>query len=374
MSRSKKIKEEIACYSQIEHVHDLPPIYHYWADKFLVPKYHALGFNDPNDFYIQYIEKLAARHPQQTCRVFSIGAGNCDLEVSLTEELLTRGHDIRFTCMDINPHMLERGRRLAQERQLSSRFDFVETDVRDWQPGETYQVVLAHYSLHHIVELEDLFEKVHRALDDEGVFLTQDMIGRNGHMRWPEALEFFLALWATLEERHKFNHATGEYEPVYENYDSSREGFEGIRAQDILPLLIDRFHFDRFLAFNNLISVFVDRNFGPNFDPGDGRDRHFIEFVTRLDDYFIEVGKLKPTQMIAAMFKQPVSRQRVYKHLTPEFCLRPPGLDQQCFYITDPNPYAFKMGIIKKMRRRGFHKFLPKALRLKLKKLVTGGE
>jgi hypothetical protein len=270
--------------------------------------------------------------------------------------------------------MLERGRRLARERRLSDRFDFAETDIKDWKPRETYTTIIAHYSLHHIVELEALFDAIHRSLDDEGFFLTQDMIGRNGHMRWPEALEIFLGLWATLDARHKFNHATGEYEPVYENYDSSREGFEGIRAQDILPLLIKRFHFDCFLGFNNLISVFIDRNFGPNFDPGDARDRHFIDFVSGLDDYFIEVGKIKPTQMIAAMVKRSVKRPRVYKHLTPEFCLRPPDLEQNCFYITDPNPYAFRMGLFKKMRRRGFHKFIPKSLRLKLKKLVTGRE
>ena len=42
--------------------------------------------------------------------------------------------------------------------------------------------------------------------------------------------------------------------------------FEGIRAQDILPLLVERFTFDEFIGFGNVIDPFVDRSFGPNFD------------------------------------------------------------------------------------------------------------
>ena len=87
-------------------------------------------------------------------------------------------------------------------------------------------------------------------------------------------------------------------------------------------MLIQRFGFECFLGFANLIGVFVDRNFGPNFDPGNPRDRSFIDFVAGLDDHLIEIGKLKPTQMIAAIVKDKTVSPKVYKHLTPEFCVR----------------------------------------------------
>jgi hypothetical protein len=150
------------------------------------------------------------------------------------------------------------------------------------------------------------------------------MIGRNGHMRWPEALEIVLALWSVLEDRHKWNHQLNRFESVYENWDCSAEGFEGIRAQDILPLLVKQFKFHRFVAFANLISIFIDRGFGHNFDVDNARDCYFIDFVARLDDYYIEMGTIKPTQMIASMTKFEVVPAQVYKHLTPEFCVRLP--------------------------------------------------
>ena len=241
----------------------------------------------------------------------------------LAESLVAKGVDnFSFDCLDLNPNMLERGRQVVVEHHLSDKFGFIETDINGWRPQSRYQIVIANQSLHHFLDLEVLFDKVHMVLDERGFFLTSDMIGRNGHMRWPEALEIVSALWVTLDERHKWNHQLKRFEEQYENWDCSTEGFEGIRAQDILPLLIKKFGFECFLGFANLTDVFVDRNFGPNFDPDNPRDCSFIDFVAGLDDHLIETGRIKPTQMIAAMTKSQTQATRVYKHLTPEFCVR----------------------------------------------------
>lgn len=77
--------------------------------------------------------------------------------------------------------------------------------------------------------------------------------------------------------------------------------------------MIKKFKFDLFIGFSNLIYVFVGRGFGPNFDPDNEWDRTFIDFVAELDDYYIELGKLKPTQMIAGMIKEQKSPTKIYK-------------------------------------------------------------
>jgi SAM-dependent methyltransferase len=286
----------------------------------------SLGFSNPNDFFSQYIVRAARRCAPATCQVLSLGAGNCDAEVTLAAMLIEAGVDnFVFHCLDLNPQMLARGQQLAQERGLISHFGFIETDLNSWEAGTSYDVIIANQSLHHFVELELLFEKTHRCLTDTGFFLTNDMIGRNGHMRWPEALELVHACWTMLDEKHKWNHQLTRYEEMYENWDCSTEGFEGIRSQDILPLLVKTFHFECFLGFANVINIFVDRAFGHNFDLSEPKDCYFIDFVAHLDDYFLESGKLKPTQMLAAMTRTATAPSRVYKHLTPEFCLRDPN-------------------------------------------------
>ena len=136
---------------------------------------------------------------------------------------------------------------------------------------------MAHQSLHHVVALETLFEKTRMAIGDKGVFVVSDIIGRNGHMRWPEAMVEIDKIWAAMPDRYKYNHALKRFEATYENWDCSTEGFEGIRAQDILPLLQQYFSFEMFLGFGNLIDIFVDRAFGHNLDINSEEDKAFID-------------------------------------------------------------------------------------------------
>ena len=209
-----------------------------------------------------------------------------------------------FHCLDINAQMLARGQAACSTTKPDLSFCLHRDRHQQLgRPKTSYDIVIANQSLHHVVELELLFEKTHRCLRDSGFFLTNDMIGRNGHMRWPEALELVQACWTLLDEKQKWNCQLKRHEEVYENWDCSLEGFEGIRSQDILPLLVKTFHFDCFLGFANAIGVFVARAFGHNFDISNPKDCYFIDFVSQLDEYFIETGKLKPTQMIAAMRK-----------------------------------------------------------------------
>ncbi len=315
---------EVANYRSVENVHDLPEIFHYWSNKYLVPKYQEFGFSNPNSFYLQYMTQVSAKETA-SLRFVSIGAGNCDTEVALVESLAKAGiSNFVLECLDVNPHMLERGKRLAQERQVLERIRFTQADINSWQPQGPYQIVMANQALHHFVELETLFDKVHHVLAADGFFLTDDMIGRNGHMRWPEALAVFNTFWKELPERYKYNRLLKRVEIEYENWDCSKEGFEGIRAQDILPLLIRKFHFELFVGFANVIDIFIDRCFGHNFDPANCWDLAFIDKVHFADEDCLQKGEIKPTHMTAAMMKTAPARMRTHKHLTPDFCVRWP--------------------------------------------------
>ena len=315
---------EVANYRSVENVHDLPEIFHYWSNKYLVPKYQEFGFVSPNSFYLRYMTQVCNQQ-KATVWFISCGSGNCDTEVALVESLAGKSiSNFVLECLDVNPHMLERGRRLAHEKGILDRICFTHADINSWTPQRQYHIVMANQSLHHFVELETLFDKVHRVLAADGFFLTDDMIGRNGHMRWPEALEIFNRLWRELPERYKYNHLLRRTEFEYENWDCSKEGFEGIRAQDILPLLIGRFHFELFIGFANVIDIFIDRCFGHNFDPTNAWDLTFIDKVHSIDESYLQKGLIKPTHMTAALTKTAPAKMKTHMHLTPEFCVRWP--------------------------------------------------
>lgn len=325
---AQRIRSEIERYRTVENVHDLPEIFHVWSGKFVRPKIEAvLGVTifGLEEFYARYISQYAAENPGEEVRIASIGVGNGDFELRVAALLKKAGLDrFRFQCIDINPTMLDRGREAASREQMTAHFEFTQIDVSQWSAREPLGIVMAHHSLHHIQELENTFANIKRAIGRKGYFLTCDMIGRNGHMRWPEALEIVHDIWRTMPDRYKYNHQTSRFEKLYENADCSVEGFEGIRAQDILPLLVKLFKFEAFVAFGNLPDVFIERSFGHNLSPQNEEDVAFVDRVGELNDRLISEGRIKPTQMVAVMRAAEARPCQYYLHWTPEFCVRDP--------------------------------------------------
>lgn len=318
-----KVQQEQANYNNVLNVHDLPNIFHYWSNKYLLPKCQAFGFSHPDEHFANHLERAIPASGE--ARFVSVGAGNCDTEVRVAAILKARGHS-RFTieCLDINDAMLSRGRQMADEQGVSDQVLPRQADFNRWRPDGTYHAVMANQSLHHVVELEHLFEAVKEALHDSGVFVISDTIGRNGHLRWPEALEVVREFWAELPPNYRRNLQLNRDEPEFLDWDCSASGFEGVRAQDILPLLVDRFQFHSFLPFANAIDPFIDRGFGHHFNADAAWDRDFIDRVHARDEQEILSGRLKPTHMFAVLGKQAVAAPHWWSDLTPQSCVRLP--------------------------------------------------
>ena len=323
----QRLRAEIERYRAVANVHDLPEIFHCWSNKYIAPKMaEVLGVTGVDQFYARYIQQYADENPGTDVVIASIGAGNSDTEVRVAALLRAAGLiRFRFRCLDINPAMLQRGRDAAAQQGLGQHFEFLETDVARWREAGPLGVVMANHSLHHIEDLEGTFARIHQAIGAGGYFLTCDMIGRNGHMRWPEALAVVHDIWRTMPDRYKYNHQLRRFEALYENWDCSKEGFEGIRAQDILPLLVERFAFEAFVAFGNIPDLFVDRGFGHNLSPQNPEDVAFVDRIGALNDQLIDAGRIKPTQMIAVLRTRSVRPCRHHRHWTPEYCVRRPA-------------------------------------------------
>jgi len=306
-------------------VHDLPEIFHYWSNKYLLPIQKQFGFVSPEDFFISYCIKYCLENTNiEKIKILSIGSGNGELEILIATKLLNKGISNFFIiCMDININMLDRTSQLAKQEGVEKYIKTITDDFNTWKPDFQFNIVLANQSLHHVIELEHLFNSIYEGLVQNGLFLTSDMIGRNGHMRWPEALEALKPFCDELSHEKKYNQQLKRLEDVYINHDCSTEGFEGIRAQDILLLLNQRFNFELFLPFANIVTVFIDRSFGHNFNISDPKDLEFIDRVHQKDEELMIKGILKPTQMLAAMAKCEVENIKlVNPNLTPEFCIR----------------------------------------------------
>ena len=320
-----RIRSQIAQYAHPEKLSKLGPIYRYWINKHIRPRISAVfGVSDAMLFYTQYcIEAL--RQPGSSRRILSLGAGECAYEISLIKKLVEMGEeDFVVEGIELSPVRFDRARSNAAAEGVERYLKFTEGDLNTWLPAEKYSVVIAKDTLHHVLGLEHLFDAIHDALEDNGIFLTTDMIGRNGHMRWPEALEIIQGIWDFIPDHYKTNHQLKRVEKQYDNWDCSKTGFEGIRAQDVLRLLVEKFTFRGFLGFGNLPDIFIERGFGHNLDVDNPHDTGFIDFLEQLNSLLIDLGYLKPTMMYGAMTrrKEDAPPARCYRHWTPEFCIR----------------------------------------------------
>jgi SAM-dependent methyltransferase len=297
----QRVAAEHGHFDSCEEVHALPPIFHYWSNRYLRPRLEAFGVSHPDAFFAKYLVECYGRG-SGTRRFLSLGAGNCDTEVRLARALRDAGcHRFAIECLELNKAMLVRGQQLAARERVADNIVPLEADLNHWRPMTQYDGVIASQSLHHVMALERVFDSVSTSLAPHARFIVSDMIGRNGHQRWPEALAIVREFWRELPSTYRYNRQLKRQEHEFLDWDCSTEGFEGIRAQDILPLLVERFGFDVFIGFANVIAPFVDRSFGPNFSNDAQWDREFIDRVHARDESEMAAGRIKPTQMFAVM-------------------------------------------------------------------------
>lgn len=321
----QRIDAEQRFFSGCQDLYALPPIHGYWSDKYLRPQLEAFGFSHPERMFAGYFHRAVAASSESVPRFVSLGSGNCETEIRLAKLLIKWGlTDFTIDCIEMNDSLLADGAQRAKDGGVAAFVHPVKGDLNYWVPEGPYNGVLANSSLHHVSDLEHLFGAIQRGLKPSGTFVTSDMIGRNGHMRWPEALSIVQEFWRELPHAKRYNHLLRRHEHEYDNWDCSSEGFEGIRAQDILPLLIAYFEFDFFLPFANVVDPFIDRTFGPNFDIQDPADLQLIDRIHARDEAEILSGAIKPTHILAAMCAGRPGRNLSLNGLTPAFSVRSP--------------------------------------------------
>ena len=270
----------------------------------MAPIFEEAGFSTIAEFFSSNLLAAKDRTCSAVAYFVSVGAGNCDLEVAVAKNLVNAGfNNFILECLEINPVMLERGKEIAKENGVLGNMRFVEADFNTWVASKKYDGIMANQSLHHVTRLEHLFDQIKNGLHDNASFVISDMIGRNGHQRWPESLEIVNKYWKELPESYKFNVLLNRLEKEYDNWDCSKEGFEGIRAQDVLPLIIERFQCEKFVGFGSAIDIFVDRCFGHNFKRESEWDKAFIDKVHTEDEAGLRCGRLTPTHMLAVFVK-----------------------------------------------------------------------
>lgn len=295
----------------------LPPIFDYWSGRFLAPDAQRLGIDAPEAFFLNHIRRNAAAG-NLPVRVLSVGTGACSMEIALAAQLQADGVAARTTCLDFNPALMHRAAATAESRGVATQMTFEARDCNLPFELPLQDVIIVNQFFHHVTELETFCRSLRRSLAPQGVLLSSDIIGRNGHMLWPDVETVVQEAWATLpaDKRHDrhFNAVQTRYRPI----DHAAYSNEGVRAQDIVACLLAEFDFELFFSFGGAIVPFVERRIGFNFDPQEAADRARIERIHAADAAALAAGRYPAANMIAALRHKGAVAEAVYEPVSPQ--------------------------------------------------------
>ena len=79
----QKLRREQDHFGSVASIHDLPPIFHYWSNKYIRPIVEAFGFTLPEELYAKYLALTVKPVHRETPVFLSVGAGDGETEIKV---------------------------------------------------------------------------------------------------------------------------------------------------------------------------------------------------------------------------------------------------------------------------------------------------
>lgn len=317
--RLRSLAEQVAFRAQPDYQGEtLPPIFHYWASRHLGPLALELGISSPEQFFFAEICSRAAVAPSRRLRVVSLGSGTCAMEVALVRRLVDSGIAVDCLCIDFNSESLRHAAHHAESCGVSAHMEFAAHDCNKLPRLPASDVLIVNQFFHHVEDLEPFCRALNDCLESGGKLLTSDIIGRNGHLLWPDVEAATLAFWGELPAEKRVDRYFGKVQREYIPIDHSQYSNEGIRSQEVVGCLLRHFDFELFFTFGGCIIPFVERRIGFNFNPESPSDQAFIDRIHARDSTAMANRSYPASNMIASLRRKGLAERRVFDPISPE--------------------------------------------------------
>ena len=185
--------------------------------KILAYKKKSLGQDGPVEEYADWAHFLLADYgPRERC--LSLGSGIGRVEKYLVNAGFTERMETYELCADSNESI----------RQKDSRINTLVADLNftDLQPN-SYDFILCHGVLHHLINLEHVLHMINLALKEDGIFLVYEYVGETRWQFTERRLNSLREMFPGLVFKP----------PLPCNI----RGFESVRSGELLGLIQDQF-------------------------------------------------------------------------------------------------------------------------------------
>jgi ubiquinone/menaquinone biosynthesis C-methylase UbiE len=229
-------------------------------------------------------------------RILSLGCGYGGHELGIAKSLKSA---YQVIAVDLNPGIFAKARAEAEAEKLNIRFlplDLNYLEIKE----KSFDVIMAHASLHHLLNLEHVFSQIYRGLKDGGRLIILDIIGKTQVVFWKKNVDFAIDLVDKMPSKYSAGISLKSYsEP------SIQIGMEGIRQEEIEPLLSGYFTPIKMFKYGSFMRMICTHpKLGKRFDPDIEADRQYLQSLFELDVRQVGEGKLSPTEMFAVYEKK----------------------------------------------------------------------
>lgn len=238
-------------------------------------------------------------------RILSLGCGYGGVELSTAKQLRT---PYEFIAVDINPHLFEEAGRRAALEGLNITWEAADMNFIRLQEN-VFDVIYAHASLHHVLNLEHVCEQVYKGLKRDGCLVVADIIGKTRVLFWQENVEVAAEIVREMPDRYKAR--ISDFDGLIRSYGEPgvQVGMEGIRQEEIPRQLSKWFSPIKMFTYGSFMRLICTNPvIGKMLDPDREEDRRYLEDLFELDLKLVREGKLRPTELFGVFRKKPQSR------------------------------------------------------------------
>ncbi|WP_080832503.1 class I SAM-dependent methyltransferase [Cohnella massiliensis] len=185
--------------------------------------------------WVQYIRENYLKE-KLDLKVLSLGCGTGHLERILLKELSCKLID----AIDFSPLSIKEAKNRAELEGFSEKINYQIDNLNEViLDANKYDLIVAEESIHHISNLEHLYQQVNSSLKSDGIFVQNEFTGPN-HFQWTdEQLSEINGILELISPKYKIRDKFNR--PTLDQM-LRTDPSEAVRSSDIIPLTYDFFN------------------------------------------------------------------------------------------------------------------------------------
>ncbi len=243
--------------------------------------------------WVTYVFRKYLQKSSGVLSILSLGCGAGNLE----RHLLSLAPFKRIDAYDISEGAIKGAKREANSAKMQVNYHIADlNEIR--LPQDSYDVVFADMSLHHIEKLEHLLNEINRTLTDDGLFVINEYVGPSQFQYSKKQVEVINDILDILPPTYRRRVTDSDvikpfFAPPSIEYMNNNDPSEAIRSSEIIDLVKNKFEVLEHQNYGGTILHMLLQDIIGNFDPENIKDATLLRMILYIEKLLIREHVIK---------------------------------------------------------------------------------